>query len=56
MSLYWPVVFFSSQSSFSTGDIRHDPVSASVVVFPLAMMVIAGWGSWYLVRNWEFFP
>jgi hypothetical protein len=51
MTLYWPVVFWSSQSFYARGNTLHEPTSAEVVILPAALMLIAGWGSWYLFRN-----
>lgn len=50
MTLYWPVVFWTSQRFFTAAGIRHAPVALSVVVVPAACMLMACWGSWYLYR------
>ena len=51
MTLYWPVVFWSSQSFYARGDTLHVPTAAAAVILPTALMLIAAWGSWYLWRN-----
>ena len=51
MSLYWPIVFFASQSFYGRAGIEYVPTTVVVATLPIATMLIAGWGSWYLARN-----
>jgi hypothetical protein len=51
ITLYWPVVFWSSQSFYARGNTQHVPTSPGTVILPAALMLIAGWASWYLWRN-----
>jgi hypothetical protein len=51
MSLYWPIVFFASQGFYARAGMEHVPTTVAVATLPIATMLIAGWGSWYLARN-----
>jgi hypothetical protein len=51
MTLYWPVVFWTSQGFYAAANIRHQPTAVAGIVLPGALLLIACWGSWYLCRN-----
>jgi hypothetical protein len=53
MTLYWPVVFWTSQRFYAEASIRHQPTSMTAIILPGALLLIACWGSWYLCRNRE---
>lgn len=53
MTLYWPIVFWISQSFYARASIRHQPTPITAIVLPGALLLIACWGSWYLCRNRE---
>jgi len=51
LTLYWPVVFWSSLWFYADTGIKHQPLSVSVIVFPASLMIIALWGTWYLAKH-----
>lgn len=51
MTLYWPVVFWCSQYFYAVASIKHRPTALLTIIMPGSLMLIAGWGSWYLGRN-----
>jgi len=51
MTLYWPVVFWCSQYFYAAASIKHQPTTLLTIILPGLLMLIAGWGSWYLGRN-----
>jgi hypothetical protein len=55
MTLYWPVVFWTSQGFYAQAGIRHQPMSIVAIILPAVLLLIACWGSWYLYRNRELF-
>lgn len=50
-TLYWPVVFWSSQTFYARGSTLHVPTAPVAVLLPAALMLVAAWGSWYLWRK-----
>jgi hypothetical protein len=55
MTLYWPTVFWCTQSFYAAAGIRHQPTPLVTIVVPGAICLIACWGSWYLARRRELF-
>ena len=55
MTLYWPVVYWSSLGFFGTAHIRHQPASPATIALPAMLWLIAAWGSWYLARRRDWF-
>ncbi len=53
ITLYWPVVFWTSQLFFRRGGIEYRPTPAAAIVLPAAFMLFAAWGSWYLAKIWR---
>jgi hypothetical protein len=51
MTLYWPLVYWCSQGFYAEAGILHQPTSIFAIVLPGSLLLIAGWGSWYLSRN-----
>lgn len=51
LSLYWPVIFWTSQYYYAAAGIRHAPTGVVEIVLPGALWIIAAWGIWYLYRN-----
>jgi hypothetical protein len=51
MTLYWPVIFWTSQGFYAGAGIRHQPMSVVAILLPGVLLLIACWGSWYLCRN-----
>jgi hypothetical protein len=51
MTLYWPIVFWSSQHFYGQAAVKHQPTPAAGILVPAALMIIALWGSWYLARS-----
>ena len=51
ITLYWPLVFWFSQYSYSEAGIRHVPLSGSTVIVPAVFFVMAAWAAWYLARH-----
>lgn len=56
MTLYWPVVFWTSQGFYAEANVTHQPTSVAEIVVPGALLLVACWGSWYLCRNRGLFP
>lgn len=54
-SIYWPSMFFASQFFYGRAAIKYNPATTSVIIIPLAIMLIAIWASWYLFRNQKLF-
>lgn len=50
ITVYWPVVFWTSQGFFTAAGIRHLPLALPVLVVPAVCLAMACWGSWYLYR------
>jgi len=55
LTLYWPVVFWSSQKFLAEAGIKHQPMSIAVVLLPACFMAFSLWGTWYLARQRRFF-
>jgi hypothetical protein len=55
ISLYWPVVFWSSQYFFKSEGINHQPTQPEAIILPGIIFIIAAWGSWYLCSNYKMF-
>lgn len=55
MTLYWPVMLWSSQGLYAAGGIRHQPMDVAYIALPGFFFLFACWGSWYLGRNRELF-
>ncbi len=55
ISLYWPVVFWSSQYFFAKEGIKHNPTQIEAIIMPGVIFIIAAWGSWYLYTNIKMF-
>jgi hypothetical protein len=55
MTLYWPVMFWTSQGFYAAADIVHQPMQVAYIVVPGAAFLIACWGSWYLCHNRSLF-
>jgi hypothetical protein len=53
ITLYWPVMFWASQGFYAAAGITHQPMTVAYIVIPAAVVVIAGWGSWYLYDRRE---
>lgn len=51
ITVYWPVVFWSSQSFYSQAGTRHVPIAPATVIVPAAFLVTGGWAGWYLARH-----
>jgi len=51
VTLYWPVVYWSSQSFYSQAGTLHVPVASATVIVPATFMVTGGWAAWYLARH-----
>ncbi len=54
-SLYWPVVFFSSQYFYGQAEIKYNPTSISVIGLLSVIMIFSIWASWYLFKNYRQF-
>ena len=52
-SVYWPVVFWTSQYFFSQNGIKHQPIQMITIIVPAFFGGFALWGSWYLFRNYK---
>ena len=50
-TLYWPVVFWSSQLFYARGGTMHVPTSPVTAIIPGVILAFAVWGSWYLARH-----
>jgi hypothetical protein len=55
MTLYWPVVFWCSQSFYAAAGITHRPTPMTATILPGTLMLIACWGIWYLAKQRELF-
>jgi len=55
MTLYWPVVFWTSQGFYAAANIKHQPTPIAAIIVPGAVLLFACWGSWYLCRKRELF-
>lgn len=51
MTLYWPVVFWTSQGFYAAENIAHQQLTFGTIVLPGAAWLVACWGSWFLYRN-----
>lgn len=51
ITLYWPVVFWTSQGFYAAADIAHQPMLVGYVILPGVAFLVSCWGSWYLYRN-----
>ena len=52
-SIYWPVVFWSSQYFYGRAQIRYMPTSIESIIIPLFFLGFALWASWYLYHNYK---
>ena len=55
ITIYWPVVFWSSQFFYGQAGIKYKPTSAETIIVPAVIILIALWASWYLYKNREIF-
>lgn len=51
ITLYWPVVSWSSQYFYGQAGIKHRPTPMSTHVILTFILVFAVWASWYLFKN-----
>lgn len=51
ISLYWPVIFWTSQALYASAGITHAPTTGFALGISGAMWLIGAWGIWYLYRN-----
>jgi len=55
ITLYWPVVFWSSQHFYEQAGIKHQPTPISFNVILTLILLFAVWASWYLFKNYKRF-
>ena len=53
ITLYWPIIFWCTQSFYKSNGIAHQPTSLLTIILPGVIVLIAAWGSWYLARYRE---
>jgi hypothetical protein len=53
ITLYWPVVFLSSQYFYGRADIQYRETGMSTVIILSVILLVAAWASWYLFRNYR---
>ena len=51
ITLYWPVIFWTSQGFYAAANITHMPMTVAYVLLPGVAALFACWGSWYLYDN-----
>ena len=51
ITIYWPVVFWSSQYLYGQAGIKHNPIPMSVNLILALLLIFAVWASWYLFKN-----
>ncbi|TKJ41792.1 hypothetical protein CEE37_04275 [candidate division LCP-89 bacterium B3_LCP] len=54
-TLYWPVVFWSSQYFYGTEGIKHNETTMSTHVILIVILLFALWAIIYLYRNRQLF-
>jgi hypothetical protein len=52
-SVYWPVVFWSSQYFYGQAGVKHQAIALSSHVILLSILFIAIWASCYLFKNYK---
>lgn len=52
-SLYWPVVFWSSQYFYGQAGVKHQAIPMSTHVILSLILLFAIWASWYLFKNYK---
>jgi hypothetical protein len=55
ITLYWPLVFLCSQYLYGQAGIKYKPTPISTILFLVALLLFAGWASWYLFKNYKQF-
>ena len=50
-SIYWPVVFWTSQYFYGQASIKYQPTQISAIIIPSIVVGFALWASWYLFKN-----
>jgi hypothetical protein len=53
ITLYWPVVFWSSQYLYGQSGIKYQPTLLSTSVFLSMLLIISLWAVWYLLKNYK---
>jgi hypothetical protein len=51
ITLYWPVVYWSTQFFYARGGTQHVPISGEAIAVPALFAGVAAWASVYLWRN-----
>ena len=51
MSLYWPVIFWTSEAFYARAGFQHAQMNAAFIIVPALIWAIAAWGSFDLDRN-----
>lgn len=51
ITVYWPVVFWSSQYFYGQAAIKYQPTQISAIIIPSVFAGFALWASWYLFKN-----
>ncbi|UCH74585.1 MAG: hypothetical protein JSU82_01650 [Rhodospirillales bacterium] len=51
ITLYWPVIFWTSEAFYARAGMLHAPLSVTTIVVPGAIWAFAAWGAWYLYRR-----
>ena len=51
MTIYWPLIFITSQYFYAEAGIQHAPAPLAFILTPAAIFVFACWASWYLARH-----
>ncbi len=55
ITLYWPVVFWSSQYFYEQTGIKHQSTPMAINAILTLIFVFAVWASWYLFKNYKWF-
>lgn len=55
ITLYWPVIFWTSQGFYAAAGIRHAPMIWTYVALPAVILLMAAWGTCYLFRERDLF-
>jgi len=53
ISLYWPVVFFSSQYFYGIAGVKYAPTQVSAIILLSMIILFSLWASWYLFKNYK---
>lgn len=51
MSIYWPVIFWTSQYFYGRGGIKYQPAPPEFIIVPAIFAAISLWASWYLYKQ-----